>query len=175
MLLIIIFHSHSGYEQAVLRTIAITRHIHHLIIIRTYVRVKRDVLRLYKIEQICDNKFMLTPHEFLTWLDQQLAQRGWSDHYLARRAGLSHSVLSKARNGTPPRWEACEALARALDLPPETVFRQAGLLEPLPAEQADLEAWRYLLGRLSARDRYELLQIARMKVALQAKAELQNG
>jgi transcriptional regulator with XRE-family HTH domain len=104
--------------------------------------------------------------EFVIWLDQELLQHGWSDHQLARRAGLSHSVISKARSGASPKWEACEALARALDLPPEIVFRKAGLLSPLSGEPADLEEWRHLLALLPERDRYELLQIARLKLSL---------
>ena len=106
--------------------------------------------------------------EFVIWLDQELLQHGWSDHQLARRAGLSHSVISRARSGAAPKWEACDALAKALDLPPEIVFRKAGLLPPLPGEPEDIEEWRCLLGRLPERDRYELLQIARLKLSLGA-------
>jgi transcriptional regulator with XRE-family HTH domain len=122
-------------------------------------------LRLYKNNGLCHN-YAMQRSEFVIWLDQELLQHGWSDHQLARRAGLSHSVISKARSGTAPKWEACEALARALDLPPEIVFRKAGLLTPLPSEPADLEEWRYLLFQLPERDRYELLQIARLKLSL---------
>ncbi len=109
--------------------------------------------------------------QFITWLETELAQRGWSDHQLARHAGISHSVISKARSGLPPKWEACEAIANALKLPPEQVFRQAGLLAPVE-EQASFEEWRYILALLPERDRYELLQIARLKLEMQERREM---
>jgi transcriptional regulator with XRE-family HTH domain len=107
--------------------------------------------------------------EFVFWLDKQLSDRNWSDHRLARKAGISHSVISKARKGIPPKWDACAAIAVALDLPPEVVFRHAGLLPPLPPTQGEIEEWRYLLAQLSAKDRYELLQIARLKLRLKRR------
>lgn len=113
--------------------------------------------------------------EFVQWLDEELAQRGWSDHQLARRAGLSHSVISRARSGVNPKWEACEALAMALELPPEIVFRKAGLLAPLHGEAGELEEWRYLLAQLPERDRYELLLIARLKLSLAVTASAPLG
>lgn len=100
---------------------------------------------------------------FIQWLDVQLRLNGWNDRQLALRAGLSHSVISKARSGILPRWEACVALAAALDVPAELVFRQAGLLPPQEAECAEVEELRLLLPRLLEEDRRELVQIARLK------------
>ena len=102
---------------------------------------------------------------FIAWLDGEQARRGWNDFQVARRAGLSHSVISKARRGVLPRWQACEALAAAFGLPAELVFRQAGLLPPLE-EPPGLAEWRYLLTALPEHDRIELLQIARLKLEL---------
>jgi transcriptional regulator with XRE-family HTH domain len=103
---------------------------------------------------------------FAAWLEAELAQRRWSYQHLARKAGLSHSMLSRMRAGAAPSWSACHALAGALDLPPELVFRQAGLLPPVPAEQSEYEAFRHLLSQLSSEDRQELLEIARLKLNL---------
>jgi transcriptional regulator with XRE-family HTH domain len=103
---------------------------------------------------------------FIQWLNRELAERGWSDNQLARHAGISHSVISRARGGSPPKWEACEALAQALQLPPELVFRKAGLLPPENDEIAGWEEWKHLLARLPEQDRYELLRIARLKLEL---------
>jgi len=111
------------------------------------------------------------PDDFVIWLDKQLSDRNWSDHQLARKAGISHSVISKARRGISPKWDACVAIATALDLPPEVVFRQVGLLPPLPPAQGEIEEWRHLLAQLSAKDRYELLQIARLKLRLKRKLD----
>lgn len=102
---------------------------------------------------------------FVAWLEAELAQRRWSYHQLARRAGISHSLLSRVRAGAVPSWSACSAVAGAFDLPPEQVFRQAGLLPPIPPEQSEYEEFRRLLARLSEEDRQELLEIARLKLS----------
>jgi transcriptional regulator with XRE-family HTH domain len=104
-------------------------------------------------------------------LEEQCFQRSWSFNALTRRAGISHSVISKARGGIMPKWEACAALAEALSLPPEVVFRQAGLLAPLADQDGlALEEWQYLLARLSPRDREELRRFARIKIELDDRA-----
>ena len=105
---------------------------------------------------------------FIDWLDRELSERGWNDHQLARRAGISHSVISKARRGTMPKWEACAAIARALNIPADLVFRQAGLLPALPDEESALVELRALIAQLTPRDRFELVQIARLKAHLYA-------
>lgn len=108
--------------------------------------------------------------DFLTWLDAELEQRGWNDFQLSRRAGISHSAISRARRGgVLPSWEVCGAIARALDLPPEMVFRKAGLLPERPDDVLDFEQWQHVLGRLSEEDRQELLEIARLKLGKQMR------
>jgi transcriptional regulator with XRE-family HTH domain len=111
-------------------------------------------------------------NEFAAWLDAELAQRGWSYSQLARWAGLSHSMLSRLRAGALPSWSACRAVAEALGLPPEEVFRQAGLLPPISPSQAEYEQFRHLLAQLSAEDRQELLEIARLKIRMNSEDAL---
>ena len=72
------------------------------------------------------------------------------DYRLARRSGISHAVISKARRGKLPRWDACYALATALQVPPET-RELMGLFDPLPPVEQT-----------------ELIQIARLKLTRQA-------
>lgn len=106
---------------------------------------------------------------FTDWLDGELAMRGWKDHQLAINAGVSHSVISKARTGITPKWEACTAIAAALGVSKEFAFRKAGLLDPEADEQADLEEWKAILNQLTEQERYELLRIARLKLELQER------
>ena len=116
-----------------------------------------------------------TKLDFITWLDQELGRRGWSDNQLAKRAGISHSVISKARSGSLPKWEACEAIAGALRMPPETVFRAASLLPKETEGEVDFDEWRYILALLPEKERYELLQIARLKLELQDREQLDGN
>lgn len=112
---------------------------------------------------------------FIDWLDRELSERGWNDHQLAQRAGISHSVISKARRGVMPRWEACAAIAGALNLPADLVFRQAGLLPLLPEDESLLAELRALLSQLTPRDRLELVQIARLKVQLYEARQMRRA
>jgi len=88
----------------------------------------------------------VTPSPFADWLDEQLQPRKWSDYRLAKEAGVSHSVISKARAGIPPRWDACYKIATALNVLPESVFRAAGLLPPSPT--GDLEELAFYYNQL---------------------------
>jgi len=65
---------------------------------------------------------------FIKWLDEQENLKGWTDNKLAVRAGISPSVLTRARQGSMPKWEACVAIASALNISPVIVFHKAGLI-----------------------------------------------
>jgi len=73
--------------------------------------------------------------DFSEWLESELKKRGWSQSQLAHRGRIKPNtvsrVLSRERNPGP---EFCRAVARALGLPQEYVFRRAGLIDdPLPS------------------------------------------
>ena len=65
------------------------------------------------------------------WLERQIKCRGWRPADLAKAAGqypaTINRVLNRERQAGP---DVCNALARALDEPPEKIFRLAGLLPP---------------------------------------------
>lgn len=99
---------------------------------------------------------------FMEWLQSELDKRNWSSYELTKRAGLSHSVMSKARlDKQPLGWEACAKIAKALDMPPEEVLRRAGYLPPVPTAEAELEELAHLFSQLSLDDRKRILSIAR--------------
>ena len=100
---------------------------------------------------------------FLAWLDTHLTRLGWTDHQLAKNAGITHPVISKARRQIQTvGWEACIGIAQALDLPPEVVLRRAGHL-PIPADQDDeAEELLHLFQQLPQDKKTDLLNIARM-------------
>lgn len=64
--------------------------------------------------------------------------KGWSQSDLARASGLNRQVISSYINlrRTNPEPDALVAIAHALNIPPEEVFRIAGIL---PAEKPDDE------------------------------------
>ena len=73
---------------------------------------------------------MVTP-EFSVWLQAELEHRGWDQAELARRSEVTPAQISRILSQTRrPGPDACLAIARALRVPPEEVFRRAGLLPP---------------------------------------------
>jgi transcriptional regulator with XRE-family HTH domain len=65
--------------------------------------------------------------EFAAWLNVERHKRNMSLRALAREAGVSPPTITLAANEGKVSAETCVLLARAFDMPVETVFRQAGL------------------------------------------------
>jgi len=86
---------------------------------------------------------------FADWLNEMMKQRNLSQSELARRAGISQSgislILSGERN---PGSDVCRGIADALDLPPKTVFIEAGLFPPEPDFDPDAEEVLRLFRKL---------------------------
>ncbi len=96
---------------------------------------------------MCDKMFSMD--NFGTWLLNELESRGLSQSELARMAGLARGTLSNLINGTRGRGpDSIEAIARALKLPPELVFREAGLLPSKPSRDDETEELNYLIEQL---------------------------
>jgi transcriptional regulator with XRE-family HTH domain len=75
--------------------------------------------------------------DFVNWLEVELRNRDWRPADLARKANLDKSVVSRILNSERrPEPETLIAIARALRLPPEQVFRVAGVL-PSPHKADD--------------------------------------
>src|SRR3990167_5968829 len=67
--------------------------------------------------------------EFSEWLNQELESRNLKPADLAKKANISQSTISMIVSGQRgPGTEFCLAIAEAFKLPPEDVFRRAGLL-----------------------------------------------
>jgi len=87
---------------------------------------------------------------FSDWLEQELIQRGWTRADLSQRAKISQSTLSmiysENRKAGP---DVCNAVAEAFRIPPEEVFRAAGLLPPSPEADETLQRIEHLYGTLN--------------------------
>ncbi len=108
-----------------------------------------------------------TPPEFFTWLDVRLKDLDLSDSDLANRAGISHSVISKARHQIQGiGWDAALAIAGAINVPPEVVLRKVELLPPANPQRTSpvIDEMVSLFSNLGEDDQEELLQLARLKL-----------
>ncbi|MEZ0396802.1 MAG: helix-turn-helix domain-containing protein [Anaerolineales bacterium] len=103
--------------------------------------------------------------DFADWLIAQMNKRGWSQADLANAAGLNRQVISTYvnRQRRKPDSEVLVALARALRLPPEVIFRAAGLLPPVSADTEYREEFFHLLSQLSPQEQQEILELLRFK------------
>jgi transcriptional regulator with XRE-family HTH domain len=103
---------------------------------------------------------------FSNWLESELNQRNMTPAELARASGKAAAVISRVLNGERSAApDTLEAIARALKLPPETVFRAAGLLPPVSEDEAKFEDWKYLLEGLNERDLNLLRDLAEKMAA----------
>lgn len=72
-------------------------------------------------------------NKLATWLNQQSEDKRLSLREIANRAGVSHTTVIRIANDklkTRPSADVCFGLARALGVPPQRVFREAGY--PMP-------------------------------------------
>ncbi len=71
--------------------------------------------------------------EFVEFIEDELKKRGWNYSDLSRQAGLQSGTLSNIMNSNRrPGAESCNAIAKALKVPPSLVFVKAGLMDPDP-------------------------------------------
>lgn len=76
---------------------------------------------------------------FIEWIEQELETREWKQATLAQVMGTSEGMVSMVLKGARnPGPDFCNGVARAFGVPPETVFRLAGLLPALPEEDDEL-------------------------------------
>jgi transcriptional regulator with XRE-family HTH domain len=98
---------------------------------------------------------------FATWLKEEARARNWSLRELARRASVSHGIVSAVAAGQrQPTWDFCVALARAFHLAPEDVFRRAGLLAPPLSAGRVREELLEFIDVLTEEDQRIILQVA---------------
>jgi len=111
--------------------------------------------KIANAEEIAD---IMLAMEFTTWLFEKMKNKGWTQSELATRAGVTETaisdVLSQRRK---PGKKLCIGIARALDLPPEQVFRAAGLFPPAPPHTEYIEQLVYKANLLNENGKKELM------------------
>lgn len=106
--------------------------------------------------------YAMNDTSFSDWLEIEISKRGWSQAETARQAGVTRSaingVLSKTRTAGN---DLCEAIARAFKIPPEVVFRKAGLLPNKPEKDQLSEEAEYLFQQLPEYQRRQAIDFIR--------------
>jgi transcriptional regulator with XRE-family HTH domain len=84
--------------------------------------------------------------KFENWLINELKSRDWSPADLARQTKLTPQAISNCVQGRIPGGPALRKIARAFKLPPEEVFRIAGVLPPKPETDEIIERIQHIIG-----------------------------
>ena len=92
---------------------------------------------------------MASKQDFVTWVSDELQQRGWSQAELARRGKFSTGTLSRIMNRERmPGVETCQAIAHAFNMRDTDVMQIAGLAASTsPDDQTP--SVRELIGKFS--------------------------
>lgn len=103
--------------------------------------------------------------DFSEWLSAQLKNRNMSPAELARKAGIDKGIISRTLNRErKPSPESLEAIAHALKLPSEAVFRAAGLLPSGVEADSLTEEGVYILQQLEGEDKEDAIRYLRMRL-----------
>lgn len=115
---------------------------------------------------------MIDRFSFGLWLQTEREKLGMSQAEFARKAGKDRAVISKIESGgAAPAVETYIAIANALNVSPETLFRKAGLMPNVTSAQTRLDDWRFILDQLPPDEEEELRKIAAMKIEKRQAAE----
>lgn len=92
--------------------------------------------------------------DFSDWLLEQLATRGWRQADLARAARVKRQVISAYinRRTRHPDPEILAKIAAGLKLPPEIVYRAAGIRIPATKNSEKREATHFAVDNIAEED-----------------------
>lgn len=108
--------------------------------------------------------------DFAAWLLNEIRVHKLSQSELARAAGVTRAAISDVVNGRrAPGRVLVNGVARALSIPPEIVFRAAGILPPADEIDEEIEQIVHNANKLNGQDREEVLAFIRMKINLRKK------
>jgi transcriptional regulator with XRE-family HTH domain len=99
---------------------------------------------------------------FAKWLQDEMQSRGWDQSDLMRHANLTTGVVSRILSlEREPSPKTLRAIARAMQVPPEDVFRRAGLLPRSTAMPDGAEELLQYFRSAGEEDRRRMLRVVR--------------
>lgn len=102
---------------------------------------------------------------FANWLEGEMRKAELSQAELARAAGVTRSAINGILTGRRgPGSDLCRAIARALGIPEEAVFRVAGILQSKADLDEDTEELLYLYDRLPVEAKNQVVDFTRFLV-----------
>ncbi|GEM_PF-3027883 len=112
---------------------------------------------------------------FHEWLNEQIANRDWSQNKLSVKAGLSRGEISRIMNGKTPSFKVCTAIAGALDISVDLVLKESGLQSKPPGYDEKKEGALAIITLLNDSEFEELVEYAKMKIRLRKEKESESS
>lgn len=101
---------------------------------------------------------------FPDWLKTQMKNNGMSQSQLARSAGVTRAAINGIITGARgPGTDLCNGIAKALRLPPEEVYRAAGLLPPALPVNPIIKQITYLTSDLPESEQKDILEFIKLR------------
>ena len=111
------------------------------------------------------NFICLMEKSFGDWLKKCLDEREITQYQLSQRTGISPSHINRIISGERGVGEkSMLAIARALQIPPEEVYRRFGLLPPKPKDNIEDEELLFLYHQLSPNEKQEAKEYLKFKL-----------
>lgn len=109
---------------------------------------------------------------FALWMQSEREKRGWSQSDLSRYSGLHRAIISKIEtNVSTPSVETFISLAHAFKLPPETLFRAAGLLPQQTEETELIQQITHITKELPKYEQQDILEFVKLRHRLAEERE----
>lgn len=106
----------------------------------------------------------MTVDNFPDWLRKELDVRDWTQADLSRRSGVSTGQIARLLSGERGLGpDSILAIAKALKLPPEEVYRAAGLLPPKSERDELIEKIHHIFDELPPEEQENVIEYARMR------------
>jgi transcriptional regulator with XRE-family HTH domain len=114
--------------------------------------------------------FITMDMSFIKWLEAEMRARELSISEMARRSGVSQSAISLVLKGDRnPGTAFCDGVAIAFKIPPDTVYRMAGLLPSKPNADETVTEIEHIYHQLTDDNRTDLLDYARSRLHKQER------
>jgi transcriptional regulator with XRE-family HTH domain len=103
--------------------------------------------------------------DFPAWLTLERENREWSQSDLSRHANISRQVISDYENRKRKYYDEAilKKIAHAFKLPPEAVFRAAGILPQQTPENEIVEQINHLAKELPADEQQGILEFVKLR------------
>lgn len=111
-------------------------------------------------------RYLMRSDEFSNWLREELDRRGWTQAKLAGLMGMSPAQVTRIMSGERGIGEqSLTAIAKAFRIPPEEVYRAAGLLPARAGHDELVDRAEHMLRSFKT-EQYRQIALATLEALL---------